>query len=526
VGGDAFADFLLGTPKRSESAVQIASAQFKAWSYGFYIDDVWKVSPKVTVNLGLRYELTPPWEDQSGTLFTVAIPRDIRGGPVADQSLHPFFLRQGSGDPYQGINIRWPDITVKRNGQLGNRLVATDYTNFAPRLGLTWNPTSKWVIRAGAGIFYSQDTGNPRFDMARNLAGRTRVEAIGSDLPTFQTALAGLAGGSTTVNVFTPYSFANEYNRKTPRTYMYLLNMQYELPMNQVLEIGYMGNISKHVEQLRAVNEASPSPTGSIASRSPFPEFGRIQLVDNGGYGNYNALSAKLSKRYSSGLTFMGGYTWSRTLDTGSSIRTHDGDTLFPQNSGCRDCEYGLSSFHVGHRFVNSVIYDLPFGKGRQHAISNPVLNAIAGGWQVSSILAWQSGFPITVQYGQDRSNTGAGFDRPNATGISPDFNAPRTTEKYFNTDAFVLQPFGTYGNVGRNTLIGPGIFNLDGSLLKNFNFTEARYVQFRFEAFNALNHPNWGNPSVNITNPAGFGTIGNTRNNMRQLQMALKFVF
>jgi hypothetical protein len=526
VGGNAFADFLLGYSKRSESAVQIAQAQFRNMSYGAYFDDVWKVSRNMTVNFGLRYELTPPWEDQTGTLFTVAIPQDIRGGPVADRSLHPYFLRQGTGDPYAGINIRWPNITVKRDGTLGNRMVKTDKNDFAPRLGITWSPSSKWVIRTGAGIFYSQDTGNPRFDMARNLAGRTRVEAIGNDLYTFQTALAGLASGSATANVFTPYSFANEYNRHTPRTFMYMLNVQYELPGNQALEIGYMGNSSRHIEQLRAVNEATPSATGTIAERSPFPEFGRIQLVDNGGTGNYNGLSAKLTKRYSAGLTYMMGYTWSKTMDTGSAIRTHDGDTLFPQNSGCRACEYGLSSFHTAHRLVNSVIYDVPFGKGRQHNIENRMLNAVAGGWQVSSILAWQSGFPITMQYGQDRSNTGAGFDRPNATGISPNDIANRTTAQYFNTAAFVLQPFGTYGNVGRNTLIGPGVFNVDGSLLKNFYFMESKYLQFRFEAFNAANHPNWGNPSVNITNPSSFGTIGGTRGNMRQLQFALKLVF
>ena len=526
VGGNDFADFLLGYAKRSESAVQIATAQFRNMSYGAYFDDVWKVTPKITVNFGLRYELTPPWEDQTGTLFTVAIPNDIRGGPVADRNLHPYFLRQGSGDPYEGINIRWPNITVKRDGTLGNRMVRTDKNDFAPRLGITWSPSSKWVVRTGAGIFYSQDTGNPRFDMARNLAGRTRVEAIGKDLYTFQTALAGLAGGTTTANVFTPYSFANEYNRHTPTTFMYLLNVQYELPGNQALEIGYMGNSSRHLEALRAGNEATPSPTGTIASRSPFPEFGRLQLVDNGGYGNYNGLSAKLTKRYSAGLTYMFGYTWSKTMDTGSAIRTHDGDTLFPQNSGCRSCEYGLSSFHTAHRLVNSVIYDLPFGKGRQHAIENRVLNAVAGGWQVSSIMAYQTGFPITMQYGKDQSNTGAGFDRPNATGISPNDIANRNTQKYFNTAAFVLQPFGSYGNVGRNTLIGPGVFNLDGSLLKNFYFLESKYLQFRFEAFNALNHPNWGNPSVNITNANSFGTIGGTRGNMRQLQLALKLVF
>jgi len=483
------------------------------------------------VNMGLRYELTPPWLDESGTLFTVAIPLDTRSGPVADRNLHPYFLRQGSGDPYEGINLRWPDIDVRRNGALGtDRMVRTDKNDFAPRLGITWNPSTKWVIRSGVGIFYSQDTGNPRFDMARNLAGRTRFEAIGNTLYTFQTAFAGLAGAQAIVR--TPYSFANEYNRKTPTTLMYMLNLQYELPGNQLIEIGYLGSQLRHLETLRAVNEATPAATGSIASRSPFPEFGRIQLVDNGGYGNYNGFSLKLTKRYSAGLTYLVGYTWSKSMDTGSAIRTHDGDTLFPQNSGCRSCEYGLSSFNAAHRLVVSSLYDLPFGKGRVHPIENPILNGIAGGWQIGGILSYQTGFPITMVFGRDQSNTGAGFDRPNATGISPNDINPRTTERYFNTLAFQLPPFGSYGNVGRNTLIGPGIFRLDASLLKNFHFTEATYLQFRFEAFNAPNHPNWGNPNTNIFDDpryngnGNFGRITGTRGDMRQLQLALKFVF
>lgn len=531
VGGNAFADYLLGYPKRSEAAVQIAEAQFRTTNYGFYVDDVWKVGPRFTINMGLRYELSPPWLDQTGKLFTVAIPLDIRSGPVADRSLHPYFLRQGSGDPYEGINLRWPAISVRRDGSLGtDRMVKTDKNDFAPRLGITWSPTSKWVIRSGGGIFYSQDTGNPRFDMARNLAGRTRFETIGSTLYTFQTAFLGLAGAIP--NVTTPYAWAGDYKRKTPTTFMYMFNIQYELPGNQLLEVGYLGSQIRHLEQLRAINEASPAATGSIADRSPFPEFGRIQLVDSGGTGNYNGLSFKLTKRYSAGLTYLIGYTWSKTLDTGSAIRTHDGDTLFPQNSGCRACEYGLSSFNTAHRVVTSTLYDLPFGKGRTHSIENPVLNGIAGGWQVGGIGTWQTGFPITMVYGRDQSNTGAGLDRPNATGISPNDIATRTTERYFNTLAFALQPFGSYGNVGRNTLIGPGIFRLDASILKNFHFTEATFLQFRFEAFNATNHPNWGNPNTTITDDAryngngNFGRITGTRGDMRQLQLALKFVF
>jgi hypothetical protein len=524
-GGDAFADFLLGQTKRAEAAVAIAEAKFRNWSYAGYIDDVWKASSRVTVNIGLRYELTPPWKDTTGKLFTVAIPYNIRSGPVADLNAHPYFLRAGSGDPLEGVNLVWPNIKTARNDSLGDRMVKTDYTNFAPRLGVTWSANSKLVIRAGAGLFYSQDTGNPRFDMARNLAGRTRFESIGSTLYTIGNSFAGLAGAKAVVP--TPYSFANEYNRQTPRSFMYLLNIQYELPGSQLLEIGYEGSQLKHIEQLIAVNEALPGPQSvPISQRSPFPEFGRIQLVDNGGYGNYNAFSAKLTKRYSKGLTYMFGYTWSRSLDTGSAIRTHDGDTLFPQNSYCRNCEYGLSSFHTGHRFVSSTLYDLPLGKGRPVEISNPVLNHIVGGWQAGAIITAQTGFPITVGIGGlDQSKTGGGFDRPNATGISPYLSNPDTTH-FYNIAAFSVAPEGTFGNVGRNTLIGPGIFAFDASLLKNFHFNEKHYLQFRWEAFNALNHPNWATPNVNVNSPASFGNITGTRTNMRQMQLALKYVF
>ncbi|HYZ87244.1 MAG TPA: carboxypeptidase-like regulatory domain-containing protein [Bryobacteraceae bacterium] len=527
-GGDAFADFLLGNTKRAEASVAIAQAEFRNWSYAAYFDDVWKLTSKLTLNLGLRYELTPPWEDQTGRLFTVAIPSNIQSGPVSDLSLHPYFLRQGSagGDPLRGVNLAWPGIRVEQNGTLGNRLVKTDYNDIAPRIGLTWSATSKLVIRAGFGMFYSQDTGNPRFDMARNLAGRTRFESLGTTLYTVDNAFIGLANPP--FQVPTPYSFANEYNRRTPRTHMYLFNIQYELPGANLLEIGYVGSQIRHSEQLIAVNEAIPGPTGSIAQRSPFPEFGRIQLVDNGGTGNYNGFSLKLTKRYSNGLTYLVGYTWSKALDTGSAIRTHDGDTLFPQNSYCRDCEYGLSSFHTAHRLVSSVLYDMPFGRGRQFNIQNPILNAVAGGWQISNILSLQTGFPITVTIGGlDQSRTGGGFDRPNATGQDP-YAVPggQRPTRWYNLDAFAVQPSGTFGNVGRNTVIGPGIFQFDASLLKNFNITEDRYLQFRFEAFNALNHPNWGNPNTNVNNRNTFGTISGTRNNMRQLQLALKFVF
>jgi hypothetical protein len=534
--GDNFADYLLGQTYQAEAAVSIANAKFVSTGFALYFDDVWRVNRKLTINFGLRYEMTPPWEDQTGTLFNGIVPYDARltlqNANVTDKNLYPFFMRQGAArqNCYEGINLRWPDITVKCDGSLGNRLVGIDKNDFAPRLGISFSPNSKWVIRVGAGTFYSQDSGNPRFDMARNLAGRLRDNSK-TDFPNlnWSNALASIAGG--VANVFRPYTFANPYDRRTPFTNQFMANVQRELPQNMVLEVGYLGSISRHLEGLRSVNEALPvNPaldSRSVPDRSPFPNFGRIQLVDNSGTGNYNSLGTKFTKRYSGGMTYLASYTWAKSLDTSTAIRNLGGDTLFPQNSYCRGCEKGRSSHDTRHRFVTSALWDVPFGKGRKVNIDNGFANAIIGGWQASSILTLQSGFPLTVVNGQDTSNTGAFFDRPNATGQTPDLpRGQQDPTRFFNTAAFVINNRGEFGNVGRNTLNSPGIIGWDFSMLKNFRLPdEKRALQLRFEWFNFPNHPNWGNPDTNVSS-GNFGRLTATRNNMRQLQLGMKYTF
>ncbi|BDC48797.1 hypothetical protein F183_A11130 [Bryobacterales bacterium F-183] len=553
VGGDPFADFMLGQLNQSEAAVSIARGQFRATGFAFYIDDTWRLNSKLTISMGLRYENTPPWTDQTGTLFNAIVPNDIRptdfrNAIVTDQSLHPYFLRQGAPrqNCYEGINLRWvagPEfpqypIQVRCDGSLGDRLVNRDNNDWAPRLGISYQLNSKTVIRTGFGAFYSQDTGNPRFDMSRNLAGRLRDNAntLNPQLR-WSNALASIAGGVANVN--RPYSFANPPNRRTPYSMQYLLNIQRELSNSLVFEIGYLGSVSHRLEQLRAVNETVPAPraTGlSLNARSPFPEFGRIQLVDNSGNANYNSLGTKLTKRYSSGLTALVSYTYSRSIDTGSAIRNQGGDTLFPQNSYCRQCERARSSFDVGHRFVTSILYDLPVGKGRSWNISNGFANAVIGGWQVGSIVTFQSGFPITITQSGDPSNTGGQFDRPVATTISPYLDNP-DPQRWYNPAAFSFTPDGSFGNVGRNTVSSPPIRAWDFSALKNFAmpYKEGHQLQFRFEAFNVANHPIWGNPDTNINSGprsaetglgANFGRITGTRTNMRNLQLGLRYTF
>jgi hypothetical protein len=534
--GDPFAEYLLGHTFQAEAAVSIAQAQFRATGFAFYFDDTWRLNNKLTLNLGLRYENTPPWEDQTGRLFNGIVPQDIDptdplNAVVADRGVYPFFMRQGAQrqNCYEGISLRWTDITVRCDGSLGNRLVGRDNNDWAPRIGAAYQWNEKTVIRLGFGTFYSQDTGNPRFDMARNLAGRLRDNS-NTQVPnlTWNNALAAIAGG--VANVPRPYTFANPVDRRTPYTMQYLLNVQRDLSRDLVFEIGYLGSVSHRLESLRSANEAvpvNPAVSGlSVAQRSPFPNFGRIQLVDNGGNANYHSLGSKLTKRYSSGLTALVSYTYAKSIDTASAIRNQGGDTLFPQNSGCRACERALSGFNNQHRVATSILYDLPFGKGRAMNIENGFLNAVAGGWQVGSIFTIQSGFPLTVTNSADTSNTGAFFDRPNATGQNPQVDGV-TTENAFNTTAFTRNLPGQYGNVGRNTLIGPSFVRWDFSSLKNFKmpYAEGHNLQFRFEAFNLPNHPNWGNPDANI-NSQNFGKIRGTRGDMRNLQLALRYTF
>ncbi len=542
VTGDPYADFLLGETFQAEAAVSIANAQFRAVSYALYFDDTWKVTPRITINMGLRYEYNPPWEDQTGTLFNGIVPWDARttlAAPnVTDLSLYPFFMRQGDQrgtgtglDCYQGINLRWPNINVRCDGSLGNRLVSIDRNDFAPRFGISWSPTDKWVIRAGGGMFYSQDTGNPRFDMSRNLAGRLRDNS-NAQFPnlTWTNSLAAIAGG--VANVPRPYTFANPFDRRTPYSIQYMFNVQRELPWNTLFEIGYLGSVSHRLEGLRAVNEAIPADPRvdrrAIFERSPFPNFGRIQLVDNGGNGNYHSLGTKLTKRFSNGLTYLVSYTWAKSIDTATAIRNQGGDTLFPQNSYCRQCERARSSHDTRHRFVTSALWDLPFGKGKALNVENGFLNTLVGGWQVGSILTIQTGFPMTITNGQDASNTGAFFDRPNSSGRNAQLPGDQQDPfRWFDTTQFSPNLPGTHGNVGRNTLTAPGIFGWDFSMLKNFvmPYKDSHSLQFRFEAFNFPNHPNWGNPDGNVSSGT-FGRITGTRTNMRNLQFALKYVF
>jgi hypothetical protein len=529
-GAPAFADFLLGYMRTSESAVALARTNFRALSQAYYFTDTWRMRDDMTLDLGIRYEYVPPWLDKSGTLINAYLPFRDTGLPVTDLSRHPVLVRIGEGDFYEDSPIRFaPNILTSRNGELGGRLVNDDKKNIAPRVGWAWTPSQNWSLRAGAGVFYMQDTGNPRFDMARNAAGR-RQDTSDALLLNLNWASPFFGAGANACGVQPPlvcvsnhYVLGNMYDRKTPYMVQYVFNVQRELGKSTAVEVGYLGSRSKRLERMFDANEVTPGP-GSLQARRPYPEFTKIQEIGNVAEAKYNSLALKLTRRLDQGLSLLVGYTLSKSEDNGSGIRVLNGDALFPQNSNCFECEWGLSIFDVRHRFVTSVLYELPFGPGKP-LLSDGVGGALLGGWQISAIVNKSSGFPRDAQVGSDIPNTGSQTYRPNLVSGQDPNDGPKTVQQWFNTAAFARPEAFTYGNAGRNTVIGPGIFTTDASLIRNFYFGGTRSLQFRLEAFNLFNNPVWGDPNMSMA-AATYGQINTTRIPMRELQIGVKFAF
>ena len=531
----SFADFLLGYQRLSELSVQLAVTEFRAISQSYYLTDTWRMRDNMTLDLGLRYEYVPPFEDKAGTLINASMPFFDQGLPVADLSRHPTLVRIGEGEFYEGFNIRYnPAMKTARDGRLGNRLVDDDKLNIAPRAGWAWTPTPLTSIRAGAGMFFMQDTGNPRFDMARNAAGRrqdTSNQFFGQNwnAPFVGSGTNACGVQPPIVCISNHYVLGNDFDRTTPRMVQYLFNVQREIGGNSAIEIGYLGSRSFHLERMFDRNDVLPG-AAPVQEKRPYPEFTRVQTIGNVAEARYNSLTAKVTRRLNNGFSALIGYTLSKSEDNGSGIRTLNGDQLFPQNSNCvadevgSGCEWGLSIFDTRHRVVSSILYELPFGDGKKFAQSG-VGAAILGGWQVTNIMSLSSGFARNPNVGQDRANLGHGDQRPTVVSGQDPNNGPNTVLQWFNTGAFVLQPGQIYGDAIRNSIVGPGIFNFDMSILRNFTLGGSKSLQVRLEAFNTFNQAVWQDPNTAVTS-AQYGQITSTRKPMRELQFGVKFGF
>ena len=547
-GGYSGADFLMGDMQNSIIAVALASANFTNHEWGTYIDDTWKVLPHLTITAGLRWEVAQPMLDKSGNEVGVQLNGPLANfGDVTDLSTHPVYVRAGNGDFYQGLNFRYqaywqaqngtvpgsPPLQVARDGRMGARLINTEYNNFAPRLGIAWSPSSKWSVRTGFGLFYSQESKNSIFDLNRGLGGRTgQVTSTTYGLPQFGYTNF-INTSALPVNIPVGLTWGADHILPTTYSMQYVLNVQREFGKNTTFEVGYNGSQSRHLDAL--INAAAPVPgTAPILTRLPYPEFGAagIQFLKADGVGNYNGVGAKLTQRFGTSLTTLLSYTFSKSLDDSSAIRG-PGNDFVPPNARCRSCDYGPSDFNVPHRFVGSVLYTLPFGKGQHFLNRGGVLNQVVGGWQLTTITTIQSG-AVTETSSWDSAGVvfSPSGERLNClAGVNPVLPNPNQNA-WYNVAAFSNPVAGTFGNCGRDTLLGPHQVNIDFSAIKDFRIAERQALEFRVEMFNAPNHVELGTPSSswggssNVAPPSNFGQITSTRANMRQIQLALKYNF
>jgi hypothetical protein len=522
--GEPMADFLLGYFSSSEGQLGAPIANFRNNYIAGYLQDTWKVSSKLTVNLGLRWEYESPYHDKHDAIVNIDF--------AWNNSFEPVYVRGGEGDPYEGNPpFRLPaDWKYVRDGRFGRGAYRPDRNDWAPRVGIAYQLTPKTVIRSGAGLYYVRDIGNAVFDVVRNAPFTIRqAETANITSPNLNWDVPFTALG------LPSFILVNQYDEPTSYVGQWSFGIQRELIRNMSLEVTYLGSAGVHLRRLQTYNNPHPGP-GNVNDRRPFPKFrGGFQVMNAPSHSSYHALQSRLQHRFSHGFTLLASYAWGKSIDNGSGIRTTDGDPLTPSNDYDLDYERALSAFDFRHRFTGSFLYELPFGRGRAVGIENRVVNALLGGWQIGGIITLQSGFPLTAYCGPGNIQNGGGYCRPDVV-PGQDPNLPgdqRDPARFFNTNAFVdrtgqdparISDF-RYGTAGRNIITGPGIISVDASVNKFFRFTERHNLEFRWELFNAPNHPIFSPPGTTLRNPT-YGVITSTKIDNRQMQLALKYNF
>ena len=506
--GNAFADFLLGDLRSTSRTTGDPNQQPYTKSADFYAQDDWKVLSRLTLNIGLRYELNVPQKELNNKLSQF----DLNTG----------LLNSGGGTVYD-VNSATGLLVPVGTKAIGDTLYDMPKKNFAPRFGFAYRATkdNKTVLRGGYGIFYDQVVvGNGLFPLfglgAPYNSSFTTTNTPPATYATWANPFpAGTAGGSVSpgaVNRNFPTAYAQQWS----------FAVQRDLVRQFVLDLTYQGSHGVHQPVSYDINQAAIG-AGTIQSKRRYTQWSSVTWRDDVGFSTFHSLVAKVERRYTNGLSLQSSLVYSKTLDLQTPPSTGgSGD------GGIRDirnikAEYGRATIDARLRSVGNYVYRLPFGRGRSYLTSTPGwLEAIAGDWETTGILTLQSGRPFTVTTSKDLANTGSS-SRPNVIG-DPHLANPGVNQ-WFNTAAFTdVIPAGTYtfGNSGRNILDAPGLMTFDAGIYKNFALRERFTVQFRAESFNALNHANFSAPSANISS-ANVGQIASTATPNRTIQFGLK---
>jgi len=525
--GDPVAALLLGhvaSASRDESRQIISNGA----TWGFFAQTDWKVTPALTVNLGIRYDLDiPRWEstNQQNSFDRAAV--------------NPACNCPGA--------VTWSG----RNG-LSRYASQFDRNNFGPRVGFAWRVRDKWVVRGGGSLVYVG-----QYDQATPLAVRagfsTQVSPVSPDggrTPAilFRDGLPAVAAPSEALlvpgfgavpigqNPRLSVEFFDPGRRRIPYMETFNLNLQRQLPGSMMFEAGYLATLAHKltVPGTVTINQVEPARirTGNVQVLRPFPQFSDVrEHSPTIGNSNYHGVNFRLEKRYSRGLQFGMNYTWSKLIDD-VNARNELGGAAAIADVYNRRADRGLGGSHVGHRFIGHTVWDVPVGKGKAVAISNPALDAVIGGWSTGVILEFRTGPPFgVVEQNAAAIYPTASAVRSNATGPysrNGNWRGNVLAQPYFNTAVFTAPPALTFGTLGRTIAAGPGAAIGDLSILKDFSFPwEGHKLQFRCEMLNFINHANFALPNGNRGN-AAFGRISTLAggNQARIIQLGLHYRF
>ena len=481
--GNALAEMLLGLPSLTGVALVDNHQHLRTHSYHFFAQDTWRARPGVTLSLGMRYEFSAP-------------PVDAEDRANVYDAATGALVRAGAGG-------------MPRAGYLPDR------NNFGPRASVAWRPAGKGaVVRAGYGVYYDQ----PALAIGEGLYFNQPYYALRLHFPLDGLPLTLADPFPRNFPVALPSSaLAFQRDLRTGYVQHWNFGVQWEAGRERVLEAAYAGSKGSKLPGARDWNQPLPSP--NRPNPRPDTRFDDINALESRANSRYHSLQGRFRQTLRGGVTALASYTLAKSIDDASGFFTSAGDANYPQDSRRTDLERGLSSFDMRHRLSVSYSWDLPLGDGTWR-----------GGWQTYGIWTAETGRPFTVALlpDLDNSNTGRsnlGFganDRPDV--LRSAALAIRTAERWFDTAAFAMPPYGSFGNAGRNILTGPGYASGNVSLVKNTRVSETASLQMRVEAFNVLNRVNLGLPGPFFGSPT-FGKI-QTAANPRRLQLGARLVF
>jgi carboxypeptidase family protein/TonB-dependent receptor-like protein len=502
--GNPVADFLLGYCSTCTGAFGSSRSTYTSPTVAPFFDDNWQVNGVLTLQMGIRWEYLGPWAERNGIEGSF----DAASGKIGFHTLPA------------NLPAQLQPLVIAQDNFYPAGILNKDLNNWGPRVGLAYDLNERTVLRTGFGVYYDNLNLN-ELQFSRLVPpyyGQYSLQPTAAQLQ-FNTEV--LFPDLNNIPQF-PAPFSMDPTNRTAYTTQWNANVQRSLGRDYVVEVAYTGSHSYNEHKRYNINQARPGTT-PIATRVPYPAFqSAILYSSDEGWARFNGLSFRVEKRYSDGLFFLGNYQISKSVDNGSGeIEANDTAYAWDLNA-----DEGPARYDQRHRAAISGGYELPFGPGKRWLSSNGPASYALGGWQVQGIVRFASGFPLSVtstnvcQCGSflpQRVNfvPGREGDAGNISNATPDH--------WFDPTAYLVPAVGTQGTAGRNTVRGPGTERVDASLSKRFALNKSR-LEFRFEVFNLLNHANFGNPDLNISN----GTVGTitSADDGRTTQFGLRFVW